>query len=108
MKTCVYCGKSRCHHRGPDEEQHTAPKARDHAYLPPAPVAAPPLNLFALGDRRELVCVLCSAVIPNRVDQAFLRARHGQQHVRAGEAMESRNGLPEGAVRYLVKAKATV
>jgi len=104
--TCNYCGKARCHHIGPDEEQHTVQKASRGTYSPPTPTTTP-LNLFALGDRRELVCCLCSHVIPNGIDQAFLRARHGQQHVRDGTVVEDRRGLPEGAVRYLVKSKAT-
>jgi hypothetical protein len=100
--TCNYCGKVRCHHLGPDDEQHTNPNRQHAAVLPPTPGASTPLNLFALGDRRELVCLACSHVIPNGIDQAFLRARHGQWHVRRGEAVEDRRGLPEGAVRYTV------
>jgi len=105
--TCPYCQRSGCKHLGPDDsQQRTAPKRSPASDLPPT-LTATPLNLFALGDRRELVCCLCSHVIPNGIDQAFLRARHGQQHVRAGDAIEDRRGLPEGAVRYLVKSKAT-
>jgi hypothetical protein len=62
-----------------------------------------PQSLFALTDRRELVCTLCSHVIPNGRDQAYLRLYHGTKHVRAGDAIENRNGLPAGAVRYFVK-----
>ena len=101
--TCTYCGRVRCHHLGPEENQQTAPNRPRGAVLPTTPTATT-LSLFALGDRAELVCVACSHVIPNGPDAAYLRARHGQWHVRRREAVEDRRGLPEGAVRYtLVK-----
>ena len=97
--TCVFCGKPRCHHLGPEEDQRTAPNRQLVSDSPSTPTATT-LNLFALGDRAELVCVVCTYVIPNGPDAAYLRARHGQWHVRRREAVEDRRGLPEGAVRY--------
>jgi len=97
--TCTYCGKVHCHHLGPDDGQHADTNTARERPLPTTPTATT-LNLFALGDRAELVCIACSHVIPNGPDAAYLRARHGQWHVRRREAVEDRRGLPEGAVRY--------
>ncbi len=99
--TCTYCGKVRCHHLGPEESQHATKMSGVPDKPQPTPTATT-LNLFALGDRLELVCVACSHVIPNGPDAAYLRARHGQWHVRRREAAEDRRGLPEGAVRYTI------
>ncbi|SRR5712692_4731476 len=116
--SCQFCPKkARCKHQVPEGSAVLAEIAKG-ARLSLSEETAPPLstkpvtnsepiNLFALGDRHELVCVLCAKAIPNGRGQAYLRAHHGQQHVRAGEATEIRNGLPEGAVRYLVKTKVT-
>jgi len=99
MSTCAYCGKVRCHHLGPEEDQ----PASKMSPTGDKPQPETTLNLFALTDRRELLCILCGKVIPTGIDQTYLRAHHGKQHVRAGDAIEDRRGLPEGAVRYLVK-----
>src|SRR5258708_3892090 len=111
--TCKLCRKEVRRRQGPGRDENSRPLTssdtgiRGQLSTAPSKTNSEPINLFALGDRRELVCVLCAKVILNGRDQAYLRAHHGQQHVRAGEAIEQRNGLPERAVRYLVKAKTT-
>ena len=96
------CKKAGCIHVGPPASETPAP-----AKVATAPVEEPrPQSLFELTDLRELLCVLCSHVVPAGKDQAYLRAYHGQQHVRRGEAVEDRRGVPAGAVRYFVKDAA--
>ena len=110
--TCKLCLKETCRHQEPRRDERAAQSCPRSDDLPSGGIGLPGnlstsepplLNLFALSDLRELVCVLCGKVIPNGRDQAYLRAHHGQRHVRAGDAIESRNGLPAGAVRYFVK-----
>src|SRR2546426_4926783 len=96
--TCHYCGKVRCHHLGrPEDDQHTA-KSSHGSNSPPTPVATTlaenGFSLFELTDRRELLCTLCSKVIPNGPNQTYERAHHAQRHIRSGEATEDRRGLP--------------
>jgi len=102
--TCKFCLKDRCIHVSPDEEQ--AGKMGPTGLKLPTQ-ATRERSLFELTDLRELLCVLCSKVIPNGPNQTYERAHHAIKHVRAGDAIEDRRGLPEGAVRYFVKAKAT-
>lgn len=114
MSTCPYCGKPRCHHLGPEVADPKAPRGADlpSTQSTPAPemyttVYKPtPHRLFALTDRHELLCVVCSRVIVNGRNQAYERAHHGERHVREGVATANRNGLPEGCVQYFVKAPA--
>jgi hypothetical protein len=106
---CLYCGKQTCRHQDSTGREKTSPGSPRSADLPRTGIGVPgdlstALSLFELTDRRELLCVLCTKVIPNGPDQAYLRAHHGQQHVRRGEAVEDRRGLPPGAVRYFVRA----
>jgi hypothetical protein len=115
MTTCDYCGKQSCRHRdsaGRDDKIASGSLRSDDQ--PSGGIGVPrdvstsaPHSLFEWTDLRELLCVLCSHVVPAGRDQAYLRAHHGQLHVRRGEAAEDRHGLPDGAVRYLVKAKTT-
>jgi len=113
--TCKLCLKQTCRHQEPRRDENTAlgrPRSDDPPSagigLPGSLSTSEPHPLFALTDRHELICTLCSHIIPNGCDQAYLRAYHGKSHVRRGEAVEDRRGLPEGAVRYLVvKSEAT-
>jgi hypothetical protein len=111
-RACKYCQPSTTE-TPPAKVANTAPGGPRSDDLPRTGIGVPAdlstsvaRNLFELTDLHELLCVLCSKVIPNGRDQAFLRSHHGQQHVRRGEAVEDRRGLPAGAVRFFVKAPA--
>ena len=100
MTCCKYCGKPRCKHVGPDDEQQHQRPTPTRA---DTPQPTRDRSLFELHDLNSLLCVVCGHVIAPGRDQVYLRAHHGQQHVHDGTAVADRRGLPEGAVRYLVK-----
>ena len=103
---CVYCAGKRarrvCRYCQPAPTETPAPAMT--TIVEKIEEQRPAQSLFALTDLRELICVLCSHVVPAGKDQAYLRAYHGKKHVRRGEAVEDRSGLPAGAVRYFVKS----
>ena len=97
--TCQFCGKVRCVHGSPEDGRY--------ALAAPRKVAQPAVekprsgtSLFQLVGLRDLECVLCRWVAPVGPYQIALRFTHGMLHVKAGEAVEIRRGLPEGAVRF--------
>ena len=109
--TC-YCGKKgRCRHVGPAVEPEQPKRAvQQPVQTPVTPETAQivaarsslNVNLFEWTDRRELLCVVCSKVIHNGPDMAYLRATHGRWHVHRNEAVEDNRGLEAGATRFYV------
>jgi hypothetical protein len=112
---CIYCGKEQtCRHRHQDSRKpETAAPGCPRSDDPPSggsggrtdlstsePVDHGAHALFELTDCRDLLCVLCSHVVPRGRDQQYLRVYHGKKHCRRGEAVEITRGLPPGAVRF--------
>ena len=100
---CVYCGKDRrCDHRDPEADQE--PRMGVQPATPVVerkPKAGEPL--FELCDLRSMRCRLCQYTISPGPYQVALRVQHGRMHRDRQEAVEARQGLHEGAVRFLVK-----
>ena len=99
---CAYCGKGRCVHLDPEDDQYVAPVEAKLATQPAKPVEKPRAgtSLFQLVGLHDLECVLCRWIAPPGPYQPILRIQHGRVHVRDGTAVEVRQGLPAGAVRF--------
>jgi len=102
--TCQFCGKVRCVHLDPEDDQYVAPVEAKLATQPATEeVARQPLSgsaLFQLVGLRDLECQICRYCAPVGPYQAALRFQHGMLHVKAGQAVAVRRGLPAGAVRF--------
>src|SRR5437660_12771353 len=100
--TCEYCHRTRCIHRDPQDDQLTPVIKATLATQPPKAVAkrrsAAPL--FQLVSLRDLECVLCRWVAPVGPYQTALRFTHGMGHVKEGDAIIVRRGLPPRLVSF--------
>ena len=101
--TCQFCAKVRCVHGSPEDGRYALAAPRKVAQPATEEVARQPLSgsaLFQLVGLRDLECQICRYCAPVGPYQAALRFQHGMLHVKAGQAVAARRGLPEGAVRF--------
>jgi len=102
--TCAYCGKGRCVHLDPEDDQYAASVEAKLTTQPATTVVERKPrsgdSLFQLVGLHDLECVLCRWLAPPGPYQPILRIQHGLVHVRDGTAVEIRHGLPAGAVRF--------